>query len=91
LVCLCVYSVCVVLRLDSGLAPSWSPVQGVLPSVKLSKWRNNLDTLGYKRNGFSNAADPKTPASSFHASASRMMSVGTRSCSQGYWLFRWPG
>jgi hypothetical protein len=28
-VCVCVYSVCVVLCVDSGLATSWSPVQGV--------------------------------------------------------------
>jgi hypothetical protein len=32
-VCVCVYSVCVVLFLGSGLAMGWSPVQGVLPTV----------------------------------------------------------
>jgi hypothetical protein len=35
--CVCVYSVCVVLCLGRGLETSWSPVQGVLPSVKLSR------------------------------------------------------
>jgi hypothetical protein len=34
LVCVCVYSVCVVLRLGRGLATDWSLVQGVLPSMK---------------------------------------------------------
>jgi hypothetical protein len=34
LVCVCVYCVCVVLCLGRGLATGWSPVQGVLPSVK---------------------------------------------------------
>jgi hypothetical protein len=29
----CLYSVCVVLRVGSGLTTGWSPVQGVLPSV----------------------------------------------------------
>jgi hypothetical protein len=29
----CVYSVCVVLCIGSGLATGWSPVQGVLPTV----------------------------------------------------------
>jgi hypothetical protein len=29
----CVYSVCVVLCVSSGLATGWSPVQGVLPTV----------------------------------------------------------
>jgi hypothetical protein len=37
LVFVCVYSVCVVLCLGRGLATSWSPVQGVLPSVKWSR------------------------------------------------------
>jgi hypothetical protein len=32
-VCVCVYSVCVVLYVGSGLATGWSPVRGVLPSV----------------------------------------------------------
>jgi hypothetical protein len=39
LVCVYVYSVCVVLCLGSGLTTSWSLVQGVLPSVK---WSWNL-------------------------------------------------
>jgi hypothetical protein len=34
LVCVCVYSVCVVLCLGRGLVTSWSLVQGVLLSVK---------------------------------------------------------
>jgi type II secretory pathway component PulK len=33
-VCVCLFCVCVVLYLVSGLATSWSLVQGVLPSVK---------------------------------------------------------
>jgi hypothetical protein len=33
-VCRCLFCVCVVLCLGSGLAASWSLVQGVLPSVK---------------------------------------------------------
>jgi hypothetical protein len=32
---MCLFCVCVVLCLDRGLAKSWSPVQGVLPSVKM--------------------------------------------------------
>jgi hypothetical protein len=40
LVCVCVYSVCVVLCLRRGLATSWSLVRGVLPSVK---WSWNWD------------------------------------------------
>jgi hypothetical protein len=40
LVCVCVYSVCVVLCLGRGHATSWSLVQGVLPSVKwLWNWK----------------------------------------------------
>jgi hypothetical protein len=35
LVCVCVYSVCVVLCLGRGLATIWSLVRGVLPSVKV--------------------------------------------------------
>jgi hypothetical protein len=43
LVCVCVYSVYVVLCLGRGLAMSWSPVQGVLPSVKWSRnWEISL-------------------------------------------------
>jgi hypothetical protein len=39
LLCVCVYSICVVLCLDSGVATGWSLIQGVLPSVK--KWLRN--------------------------------------------------
>jgi hypothetical protein len=36
----CVYSVCVVLRVGRGLATGWSPVQGVLPTVYRSRnWK----------------------------------------------------
>jgi hypothetical protein len=36
--CVCAFFwVCVVLCLGRGLATSWSPVQGVLPSVKWSR------------------------------------------------------
>jgi hypothetical protein len=40
-VCVCVYSVCVLLSVGSGLATGWSLVQGVLPTVlriKKLKW-----------------------------------------------------
>jgi hypothetical protein len=40
LVCVCVYSVCVVLWVGSDLATVWSLVQGVLPSVEWS-WNRN--------------------------------------------------
>jgi hypothetical protein len=37
--CVCAFScVCVVLCLGRGLATSWSPVQGVLPSVRSRNW-----------------------------------------------------
>jgi hypothetical protein len=49
----CVYSVCIVLCVGSGLATGRSLVQGVLPSVKWSKWKNNLDTVRYKRKDLS--------------------------------------
>jgi hypothetical protein len=40
-VCVHLFCVCVVLSLGRGLATSWSPVQGVLPSVKWSwNWEN---------------------------------------------------
>jgi hypothetical protein len=39
----CLFCVCVVL--GRGLATSWSLVKEVLPSVKWSKWKNNLDTV----------------------------------------------
>jgi hypothetical protein len=32
-VCMCVYSVCVVLCVGNGLATEWSPFQGVLPTL----------------------------------------------------------
>jgi hypothetical protein len=38
-VCVCVYSVCVVLHVGKGLATGRSPVQGVLPTVQ--KWSRN--------------------------------------------------
>jgi hypothetical protein len=44
LVCVCIYSVCVVLGLGRGLATSWSLVQGVLPSVK---WSWNWEIRGH--------------------------------------------
>jgi hypothetical protein len=34
-VCMRLFCICVVLCLGSGLATGWSPVQGVLPSVKM--------------------------------------------------------
>jgi hypothetical protein len=37
----CVYSVCVVPCVGSGLATGWSPVQGVLPIVyRLRNWKS---------------------------------------------------
>jgi hypothetical protein len=48
---MCLFCVCVVLCLGRGLATSWSLVQGVLPSVKLS--RN-----GNKRPGPTGAVEP---------------------------------
>jgi hypothetical protein len=33
-ICLCLFCVCVVLCVGSGLATGWSPVHGVLPSAK---------------------------------------------------------
>jgi hypothetical protein len=40
-VCMCAFfCVCVVLCLGRGLATSWSPVQGVLPSGMIKKLRN---------------------------------------------------
>jgi hypothetical protein len=38
--CVCFYSVCAVLCVDSGLARGWSPVQGVLPTVYAVGLRN---------------------------------------------------
>jgi hypothetical protein len=34
-VCVCLFCVCIVLCVGSGLATGWSPNQGVLPSVKI--------------------------------------------------------
>jgi hypothetical protein len=48
-----VFILCVVLCLGRGLATGWPLVQGVLPSVKWSKWKNNLDTVRYMRKGIS--------------------------------------
>jgi hypothetical protein len=45
---ICVFILCFVLCLGRGLATSWSLVQGVLPSVKWSKWKNNLYAVRYK-------------------------------------------
>jgi hypothetical protein len=46
----CVYSVCVVLRVDRGLATDWSPVQGILSSMyrikKLKKKSGQGPTKG---------------------------------------------
>jgi hypothetical protein len=51
LVCVCVYSVFVLSCLGRGLATSWSPVQGILPSVKcLRNWEiSPLPQSGSKR------------------------------------------
>jgi hypothetical protein len=39
--CLCVYTVCIVLCVGSGLATGWSTVQGVLPTVyRLRNWKH---------------------------------------------------
>jgi hypothetical protein len=43
----CVYSVCVVLCVGSGLATGWSPVQGVLPLwIGLRNWKSGRGTKG---------------------------------------------
>jgi hypothetical protein len=44
-VCMCLFCVCVVLCLSRGIATSWSPVQGVLQSVKWSWNREISSTL----------------------------------------------
>jgi hypothetical protein len=45
--CMCLFCVCVVLCLGRGLATSWSPVQGVLPSVKWSwNWKKRPGPTG---------------------------------------------
>jgi hypothetical protein len=46
--CMCLVCVCVVLCLDSGLAASWSLVQGILPSVK---WSWNWKIRGHSPRG----------------------------------------
>jgi hypothetical protein len=52
LVCVCVYSVCVVLCLGRGLATICSLVQGVLPSIKLSwNWKSEARAQGSCRAG----------------------------------------
>jgi hypothetical protein len=45
---ICLSCACVVLCLGSGLATSWSLVQGVLPSVKWSKWKTTSTPWGIR-------------------------------------------
>jgi hypothetical protein len=49
-VCVRWFCVCVVLCAGNGLATSWSPVKGVLPSVyrikKLKKWPRSTRAVG---------------------------------------------
>jgi hypothetical protein len=52
LMCVCLFCVCVVLCLGRGLAMSWSPVQGVLPSVKMiMKLRNDPYSPKWEQEG----------------------------------------
>jgi hypothetical protein len=54
------FCVCVVLCLDRGLATSWSPIQGVLPSVKWSmKLRNHPCAPKWERDGENRQKDVK--------------------------------
>jgi hypothetical protein len=45
--CMCIYSVCVVLCVSSGLATGWSPLQRVLPTVYgLRNWKGGQGPQG---------------------------------------------